>query len=128
MIKKEKILESGIERRQIVKDRVVILEHDGRMAEILTVEDINEERILIPGYSIPWQDTKEYISPEGRVFVVNAPEDYIKETKHLASVEMSTVIKHAVQYERMKPEKVEFSKFMPWIVVLLMAFMLVVKK
>lgn len=126
-LKKERLLEA-VDRKINVRDRVVILEQNGKLCEIHTVEDINEDRILVPYHSIPWEDVTEYMSPEGRVFVLHAPEEYIQETRHLASVEQATVIRHAIQYEKMSPDKFEIGKLMPWIAILVMAILLVVKK
>lgn len=128
LLKRERLLESSVDKELRVRDRVVILEHDGRLAEVLDVEDINEDRVLAPGYLIPIKDAKEYISPSGRVFVVNAPKEYIQETKHLATVEMATVIRHAVQYERMVPEKTDIGKLMPWIIVVILLLAVIFKK
>lgn len=127
LLSKARMLES-IDRTINVRDRVVILEKDGRLCEIHDVEDINEERILVPNHSIPWVDINEYMSPEGRVFVLHAPEEYVEETKHLAAVEQSTVIKHAVQYEKMAPEKTDLGKVIPWILVGLSLLLMFLKK
>jgi hypothetical protein len=125
LLNKFRLLRSTEDHELRVVDRLVILEHDGRLCEVLDVEDVNEDRILAPGYSVPTQDVKEYISPRGRVFVLHAPEEYIEETKHLAAVEQNTVIRHAIQYERMTPAKADMGKMMPWLLIGLLLILVV---
>jgi hypothetical protein len=128
LLNKKKMLETpDLERQVRTRDRVVIFESDGNLCEILDVTDINEDRIAAPYHSIPWPDVKEYISSEGRVFVVNAPSDYVQETRHLAAVEQATVIKHAIQYEKIHPEKFDLTRLMPWLLLVISFIALAVK-
>jgi hypothetical protein len=78
LLNKFRLLRSTEDHELRDVDRLVILEHDGRLCEVLDVEDVNEDRILAPGYSVPTQDVKEYISPRDRVFVLHSPEEYIE--------------------------------------------------
>ena len=61
-----------------IVERVVILEKDGVSADILPVLEIDSERIATPEHNIPVEDVKEFITPEGRLFVLNAPEWYVQ--------------------------------------------------
>lgn len=93
----------AVKKRELVspiKERLVILEHDGSRAEVLPVAEVNEDRILAGEYSVPIEDVKQFISPEGRVYVLSAPDWYVNESRHLQAVEMSTVIKQSVAYQR----------------------------
>lgn len=126
-IRKDRLLENPLTREVKVRDRLVIIEKDGRLCEILPVTDINSDRILAPGYSVPWQDVQEYISPEGRVFVVHAPEEYIMETRHLAEVEQATVIRSAIQYERVVPPRADLGRYLPWAVIVILILVLAFK-
>ncbi len=114
-----------------IRERVILLEHDGHSVEILPALEVNHERILTPGHVIPYEDVTEYISPEGRVYVVHAPEVYLQETKHLAMVEMSTVIRQTVNFQRpgaaTRPEG-NFLKILPWLLAGASLLMLILKK
>lgn len=115
----------------VIRERVVVLENDGQGIEILTVTSKDDERILAGDMAIPIQDVDTRISPHGRVFVLNAPTKYVDETKHLASLEMSTVIRQAVNYQRpgvaSKPDS-PIMKLLPWILAALMLLLWVIKK
>jgi hypothetical protein len=112
-----------------LRERVIVLAHEGHSAEILEVVDIDHARILAgPDHqrrSIPIADVREYIAPEGRVWVLHAPDWYVQETKHLASVEMSRVIQAAVNYQRpgaASPKKNRWAILLP---ILLIIFVLI---
>lgn len=114
-----------------IVERVVILEQNGISADILPVIDIDAERVATPKQNIPIEDLKEYITPEGRLFVLHAPEWYIQETKHLARVEMSHVISQMVQFQKpgaAKRDSGVFLKILPWIVAALFLVMFFIKK
>lgn len=109
---------------------MVVLEHDHRTASILPVAHVNHERILAGDCSVPREDAREYITPEGILYVVNAPEWYIQETRHLATVEMSNVIRQTVNYQRpgaATPTGSPFLKILPWLVAAALAILWAVK-
>ncbi len=113
-----------------VRERLVMLEHEHRTASIFPVAHVNHERIMAGDLSVPREDAREYISPEGIVFVVNAPEWYVQETRHLATVEMSNVIRQTVNYQRpgaATPTGSPFLKILPWLVAAALAILWAVK-
>lgn len=122
------------EQTPILRERVVIIDAETPECEILPVLDINEERILAAGMdgnrSIPFVDAVQKISPEGKVYVLYASDQYVQETKHLAMVERNTVIREAVNYQR--PGTVErktpgLLRFLPWSLVGLVLILWVTK-
>jgi hypothetical protein len=118
------------QQQPVLRERVIVFEHDGYNCDILPVTDRNESRILAGDMSIPVEDVTTWISPHGRVYVLRAPQWYINETKHLAAVEMSTVIHQAVQYQRpgaASRSDIPFLRFLPWILVAALAVMWVIK-
>lgn len=119
------------DKRPIPRDYVVILEHEGQTAEILPVLDEDHERVLAGDHAIPTKDLRPYITRRGRLWVLNAPDWYIHETKHLASVEHSRVIQAAVNYQRpgaARPQRPAWLLVLPWLLVAALAVGLVVKK
>ncbi|MED4570973.1 hypothetical protein P9302_16035 [Brevibacillus agri] len=88
-----------------VRDRVIVFDKDKRTAEILTVEAQNEERVMAGEKSIPLSDLELFLSKQGRVFVVNAPTDYIQATENLARVEKNTIIRQIAQYKKPHEER-----------------------
>ncbi len=102
-----------------IHERVVVLEKDGYSADILPVIAIDHERIATADHSIPLEDVREYITPEGRIFVLHAPEWYVQETKHLARVEMSEIVGQMVQFQKPGAAKSEpglFMRLLPWVI------------
>lgn len=114
--------------------RIVIFNHDTRDAEILPVLDVDDERIFASGpegeRSIPFVDATAYITAHGKLYVINAPTFYVQELKHLATVEMSRVIRAAVDYQRpgAAAKDIGWFKYLPWVAVLLFAILWMVKK
>lgn len=90
--------------KQTVKDRVIIFDHERRTCEILPVDERNEERIIAGNKSIPLADLQLTLSPQGRVYVLNAPTWIIQATENLARVEKNTIIRQIAQYNK-KDEK-----------------------
>lgn len=116
-----------------IRERVVVLENDTRSADILPVIDANAERVVAgkQEMSIPLKDMKEFITPEGRLYVLSAPEWYVDETRRLAELEMSTVIGQAVNYQRpgvAAPKGNPFLKILPWILAAAMLLLYFMKK
>lgn len=116
-----------------ISERLIVLNHDDATCDIHTIDNFDSERILAghSEISIPFKDAKQYISPLGRVFIVNAPEWYVTEAKHLAEVEQATVIAQAVNYQKpgaatSKPGGL--MTFLPWILVVFAIIFALVKK
>lgn len=125
-----------VKKREVVspiRERLILMDQDNATCDVLPVRDIGNERILAGNgdYSVPVKDAKQFISPQGRVFIVNAPDWYVKEAKHLAEVEQATIIAQAVNYQ--KPGTVAaksggFMTFLPWILAVLAVVFALLKK
>lgn len=87
------------------RDRVVILNQDGT-ADIAYVYDTDDQAIYaesgVQEYAIPVGDTnvKSFVSGIGRIYVLGADQDYVQDTKRLAALEKSIVLRHVTQFER----------------------------
>ncbi|MCL6528299.1 MAG: hypothetical protein K6T57_15675 [Thermaceae bacterium] len=113
-----------------ILDRVVILEHEGRTAEVLPIQEIDAERIVAPGHVIPRKDARQYITPRGTLWVLSAPSWYVDETRHLAEVEMASVIRQAVNYQRpgaARPAQPRWASVLPWILAAVLAVLVVLR-
>lgn len=92
-----------------VRDRVIVFNPEKRTAEIYNVEAQNEERVMAGEKSIPLSDLSLFLSSKGRVYVLNAPTDYIEATENLARVEKNTIIRQIAQYKKPFEEKAGFN-------------------
>lgn len=88
------------EKPPATRDRVIIFDTDQKTCEIMEVEAMNEEVIRAGEYTIPRVDLTLTLSTKGRVFVLNAPSEYVQHTQHLARVERNTVIRQIAQYKK----------------------------
>lgn len=90
------------------RDRIVILEEDGT-ADIATVFDTDDQAIFAASaaqeYSIPAGTAKSYVGPNGRIYVLAASPDFVRETKRLAELEKSIVLRQITHYQTETDEK-----------------------
>jgi hypothetical protein len=125
---------NGTGEANVTHDVLVILSSNGT-AEIAPVLEINEERILAYGeveYSVPIGEAKVYIGRRGRIFTYPASEENITDTKRIAALERSTVLRQITMFEkeRMSPAgKLPLGKLMLiGAIVLIVIIVLAVKK
>lgn len=89
------------------RDRVVIIEETG-LADIATVYDQDDQAVYaespVQDYVIPVGDLKAYVGPSGRIWVLAADHDYVRDTERLAALEKSIVLRHVTSYAK-EPEK-----------------------
>jgi hypothetical protein len=93
-----------IKREEVspIQDFLIVFSTNGT-ADFVPVVEVNEERILASGevdYSIPLADAKAYIGRRGRIFSYPATEENITDTKRLAALERSTVLKQITIFEK----------------------------
>lgn len=95
---------------------ILVLVNDAGIAEILPVQDVNDERILAnsdpdrPGYAVPIGDVKTYTGRRGRVFFYNAPCEFVQDAQRIAALERSTVLRQITHYKReIEPPKANIS-------------------
>jgi hypothetical protein len=93
---------NGTGEANVTTDVLVVFSSNGT-AEILNIADINEERILVYGeveYAIPLADLKVFMGRKGRIFTYNASEENIADTKRIAALERSTVLRQITMFEK----------------------------
>jgi hypothetical protein len=84
------------------QDIMVIFSTDGT-AEIAPIVEITEERVLAVGeveYAVPLGDLKVYIGRRGRIFSYKAIEENITDSKRLAALERSIVLRQITMFEK----------------------------
>lgn len=83
------------------RDRVVIIEENGT-ADIATVYDSDDQSVYADSssqdYSIPLADLTSHVGPHGRIYILKADSDYVRDTKRLAALEKSIVLRHVTQF------------------------------
>lgn len=84
------------------RDRVVIIEEG--TADIATVFDIDDRAVYAESqtqdYAIPIGDLKPFVGSTGRIFVLNADAEYISDTKRLAELEKSIVLRQVTHFQK----------------------------
>lgn len=83
-----------------LRDRLIVFDDDQKTCEILPVVEMNEEVIRTEDRTVPRADLTLTLSKQGRVFVLNAPKEYVETTQHLARVEKNTIIRQIAQYKK----------------------------
>lgn len=95
--------------QQMSRDIAVIISDDGT-ADVAYVIDTDSDRILAENethdYAIPIADCRHYVGSRGRIYVYGAVPECIQDTKRLAELEKSTVLKQITMYK--KPEEKPF--------------------
>jgi hypothetical protein len=85
------------------RDRVVIFSENGT-ADIAAVIDVDENAVYADSadqeYAIPITDLKSFVGPSGRIYLLAADQDYIRDTQRLAALERSTVLRQVTQFTK----------------------------
>ena len=85
------------------RDRVVIIEENG-CADIATVYDTDDQAVYASSaaqdYAIPVADLRAHVGPSGRIFVLSAESDYVRDTERLAALEKSIVLRQVTHYAK----------------------------
>jgi len=118
-------------QQPILRPKVIVFDTQARTVHIDPVTDLDEERILTPERSIPIADLEQYVSLEGPVWILGAPSWYERETKHLANVEMSQVIKQLTHFQRpgaATRKSLGLMQWIPWVLAVVLLIGMVVKK
>lgn len=88
-------------RSKRYKDKVVIVSEDGT-ADIAAVTRIDEAAIYAASatrsYAIPRADTRAYVGPAGRIYILAADADYVRDTERLAELERAIVLRQITSY------------------------------
>lgn len=98
---------SKLRRPDPDRDRVVIIEDNG-VADIATVFDSDDTAVYASSpaqeYAIPIADLKPYVGSGGRIYVLNAVSEYVKDTQRLAALEKSIVLRQITHFVKPKEE------------------------
>lgn len=83
------------------RDRVVIIDENGT-ADIAMVYQEDDISIYadsaVQDYSIPLADLTSYVGSSGRIYMLKAESDYVRDTKRLAALEKSIVLRQVTQF------------------------------
>lgn len=110
------------------RDRIVIIDANGT-ADIATVYDRDDDALYAESstedYAIPQADTTAFVGPHGRIYIMRADSDYVADTKRLAALEKSIVIRQVTHFTRpelAEPNRMDIKKIamVAGLVVLLM--------
>lgn len=89
------------------RDRLVIVEENGT-ADIATVYDIDDQAVYaasnVQDYAIPVGDLRSFVGPAGRIFLLAADPDYVRDTERLAALEKSTVLRQVTHFQKPQEE------------------------
>jgi len=85
-------------------DVIVIFDRDNRTSIIERISEIRENCIYVTGkHAVPLEDAVISNGVEGRIFYLNAPTEYITETRRLAALEKSMVLSQVTAYKTPQP-------------------------
>lgn len=118
------MLKTLVKKPVMERDRVIILEDTGQ-ADIATVYDLDDQAIYAASptqeYAIPRTDVQAvYVSSMGRVFLMGAEPEYVRDTERLAALEKSIVLRQITMYEDAPAEdarRPDISRIMTWILI-----------
>lgn len=81
-------------------DVVIVFDDEKKTSDIQRINDIRDNSIFVQGkYNIPIEDCEITNSEEGRNFFYRAPTQSVSETKRLALLEKSIVLRHITEYK-----------------------------
>ncbi|MEE6209017.1 hypothetical protein U3A55_02445 [Salarchaeum sp. III] len=102
-------------------DKLIIFDHDQKTSDIKPVTNITEDSVICAGHhKVPYTDCEVTNSTTGRNFFYRAPSESITETKKLAQLERSTVLKQITGYQPKEEEKSDSNKLFMWGVIFLL--------
>ncbi len=81
-------------------DVVIVFDDEKKISDIKRINEIRDNSLYVHGhYNIPIEDCEITNSEEGRNFFYRAPTQSITETKRLAQLEKSIVLRHITEYK-----------------------------
>lgn len=86
-------------------DVLIVFDDEAKTSDIKRINNIEEDTLFVTGeYSVPIGDCEITNSVNGRNFFYRAPSQSVQETKRLAQLEKSMVLKHITQFKPKPPE------------------------
>lgn len=96
-----------LNKEPLYNDRLVIIENNGT-ADIARIYDQDDNCLYAEStnhdYAVPIADVKAYVGPTGRIYVIGAESEYVTDTRRLAALEKSIVLRQVTHFEREKEE------------------------
>lgn len=81
-------------------DVLIVFDDEKKTSDIQRISEIRDNSIFVHGhYNIPIEDCEITNSEEGRNFFYRAPTQSIIETRRLAHLEKSIVLRHITEYK-----------------------------
>lgn len=104
-------------------DILIVFDDEKKISEIHRISEFTEESVIVTGkHNIPIQDCEITNSNEGRNFFYRAPTQMIQETKRLAQLEKSIVLRQITNYKPVEdPQKGDLTKLF-LIITIIIAF------
>lgn len=85
------------------RDKIIVIDANGT-ADIATVFDRDSESLFAESatedYAVPIADVTAFVGTQGRIYMLRADSDYIADTKRLASLEKSIVLRQVTHFQR----------------------------
>lgn len=98
---------------------------DNRTCEVVSIDEVHNDRIMAGNYVLPLSDATIYNSPSGLTYAYNVSLPYLKEIAHLAEVEKNIVIGQAYLYQGKNIPSGKPSAFM-WFMVIMIAMLAII--
>lgn len=95
-------------------DRLVVIDIDKRTSDVVYVDHVDDVAVTAAGrYKVPREDCELFNSPDGLIYIMKADTQYISETRRLAALEKSVVLRHLTMYNP-EPEPNPNLDFFKW--------------
>lgn len=106
-------------------DILIVFDDEKKTSEICRINEFTEESAIVTGkYNVPVGDCEITNSLEGRNFFYRAPSQMIEETKRLAQLEKSIVLRQITNYKPYEdPQKGDLTKLF-LIIAIIVAFIM----
>jgi hypothetical protein len=85
-------------------DILIVFDDEQKTSDIQRIDEIRDNSVYVIGkYNIPIHDCEITTGPEGRHFFYRAPSRSVQETKRLAELEKSIVLRQITSYRPPNP-------------------------
>lgn len=106
-------------------DVLIVFDDEAKTSDIKRINNIEEDTLFVTGeYAVPVQDCEVSNSSTGRNFFYRAPSQSVVETKRLANLEKSLVLKQITQFKK-PPTEIAIDWFKWGLLLALVIFMVI---
>jgi hypothetical protein len=86
-------------------DILIVFDDEKKTSDIQRIHEIRDNAVYVIGkYNVPLHDCEISTGPEGRHFFYRAPSRSVQETKRLAELEKSIVLRQITAYRPPEPQ------------------------